>query len=377
MKPAGQILGACALSLISGTTGYFLGSSHSTPASVAANIPDAADSGKGSVRVARPTVDVVALRALLEAEKNPLARFKLALHNMEGWVATNPTDALAWLRTQPATDRRDEVIRMALKQFAGNDPKSAADWVMKNLKGRELNNTIIMLAEDWAGQNGAEAAAWFGALPPSGARDAAIEDVLFTWATDDPPAALAFLKAHPDLADLAPVLNRAALAGWAKSDPMAAVAESLASSKADNDPKRFANTLANWATTDLDASSQWLLSNVPAGKERDAATAELGIIFARQSPEAGISWLGKLNAGEERDGAASALAATWSDVAPADAAKWVASQNQASLTPEAITEVAENFLMKDPAAFQAWRASLPDGPLKDQAAKVGVIAQEE
>ena len=327
-------------------------------------------------RSAAPAVDAGKLRATLNAEKNPLARFKLALQQLEGWMAKDPRDALAWLASQPASGRRDEVMRMALNQYSETDAKGAADWALHNLTGEDLNNSLIAIAENWAQENGGEAAAWFLALPATPERDAAIENLIFAWASNEPAAALAFLEAHNGAGDLAATLRRAALAGWVKSDPQAAVAASLALSRTNNDTAQFANTLANWATMDLDGSSQWLLANLPVGSERTQAAQELAIIFAQQSPAAGIAWLDKLSAGAERDGAASSLVEGWSRNSPAEAAKWAVSQSSSKLSAEAISEIAHNFLLKDATAFQAWISTLPESPLKTQFTQTAIPGED-
>ncbi len=381
MKPVTQLAGGVAIAVIFGSGGYFLGKGaavDSPRAGLARQAPDSQATDAGTAkRTVAPPIDPKVLRAKLDAEKNPLVRFKLALQNLDAWVAKNPKDALDWLASQPASDRRDEVIRMALNQFSDVDAKGAADWAMKNLTGADLNNTLIAIADNWAQENGNEAATWFLGLPPTPERDGAIENIFFSWASNEPAAALAFLASNPATGDLSPTLRRAALAGWAKSDPEGAVAASLTSSRANNDPTQFANTLANWATMDLESSSQWLLVNLPAGTERTIAAQELATIFASQSPDAGVAWLDKLSAGAERDAAASALAAAWSASGPADAAKWAASQKSSNLSAEAMAEIAHNFMMKNPAAFEAWRNALPEGPLKQQTSRVGVVAEEE
>ena len=182
-------------------------------------------------RNALPVIDSGKLRVRLDAEKNPLARFKLALQQFEAWVAKDPRDALAWLASQPPSGRRDEVMRMALNQYSETDAKGAADWALHNLTGVDLNNTLIAIAENWAQENGREAAAWFLALPATAERDAAIENLFFAWASNEPSAALAFLESNRSQSDLAATLRRAALAGWVKSEPQAAVAASLALSR--------------------------------------------------------------------------------------------------------------------------------------------------
>ncbi|MEO5917441.1 MAG: hypothetical protein ABIS50_24650 [Luteolibacter sp.] len=381
MKPITQSIGVLAIALGCGAGGYFLGKNQSNTSSsvdqAGARIHREESHPSVPGRIGAPAVDPKALRAALDAEKNPLTRFKLALQNLEGWVAKDPKDALAWLASQQASDRRDDVIRMALNQYSDIDAKGAADWAMKNLSGNDLNNTLIAIAENWARENGAEAASWFLTLPVTPERDAAMENVLFNWASNEPAAALDFLKANPGIADLAPTLRRAALAGWAKSDPVGAVTSSLELSKANNDPDQFANTVANWATMDLQSSSQWLLAKLPPGAERTAAAQELATIYAQQSPEAGVAWLDQLATGAERDGAASALVATWSRISPAEAAKWAVSQNTGTLAPDAMAMIAQNYFMKNPNAFETWRAALPAGPMKEQASHIGGAGKDE
>ena len=374
-------LGALTIAILFGTGGYFLGRNHPPDAARSKPVGQASRPTPSPPseprRATLPLIDSGKLRAALDAEKNPLARYKLVLQNIEAWVAKNPKDALDWLATQQPTDRRDEIMRIALNQYSEIDPRGAASWATTNLTGVDLNNTLIAIAENWAQQNGSEAAAWFLALPPTTERDAAMENILFSWASNEPAAALEFLKANPKLGDLSPTLRRAALAGWAKTDPEEAVRASLLISRENNDTDQFANTLANWATMDLQASSQWLLTHLPAGAERTAAAQELATIFASQSPDAGIAWLEKLSVGVERDAAASTLAAAWSRSGPADAAKWAASQTSLNVSQDAIATISRNFMMKNAAAFQAWRNSLPPGPMKEQATKVEAISTED
>ena len=373
--------GALAIAVLFGTGGYFLGAyrspDHATSQSDGLSSHVQIENPSEPRKSASTPLDSGKLRALLDAEKNPLTRFKLALQNIEAWVAKNPKDALDWLATQQATARRDEVMRIALNQYSETDPQGAASWATANLTGIDLNNSLIAIAENWARQNGSEAAAWFSTRPPTAERNAAMEAILFAWASNEPAAALEFLKAKPDLGELSPTLRRAALAGWAKTDPEAAVAASLLISRENRDTDQFSNTLANWATMDLQASSQWLLANLPSGPERAAAAEELATLFASQSPDAGIIWLGKLSQGAERDAAASALAAAWSRSGAADAAKWAASQTVSSLSAEAIATISRNFMMKNTAAFDAWRNSLPPGVMKEQAAQVVAISEED
>ncbi len=336
-----------------------------------------AGNNKSSRELRSSGIDLAAVKREIDAEKSQLGRFKIAQEHLDRWVAKDPVGALNWLASQPPSYRKQELIRLALKQFSETDGRGAAQWALENLEGVELHNGLIAIANEWALQNGREAAAWFLALPVTQERDAAVENMMFVWATNEPKAALAFVGERRDLADLAPILRRASLAGWAKSDPEGAVAASLDISRKQNDPAQFANTLANWATVDLDTSSDWLLRNVEKGDARKLAATEMGVIFAQQSPQDGLAFLGKLDAGEERDAAGNAFAAEWSAAGAGDAAKWAVDQGAINLGDEAAYEISMNFFVQDPEGFAKWKASLPPGNLKNAAELAGKSPENE
>lgn len=378
MKPAGIATGAVVIALAAGAAGFVIGRSSAPMRQTEAMTARDAASPR-SEKPARPALsapELHGLRGELDREKDPLQRFRTATRNLEAWINTDPQGALAWLKAQEATSRRDEIIRMALAQFAENDPKGAAEWSLAQLEGTDLNNTLLGIAETWATQNGREAAEWFFALPAGKIRDGAIEHLVFQWACDDPQAVIAYLKENPAAEALSPTLRRAAYAGWAKTDPQGAAAASLESSRVHGDPEQFANTIANWATLDPAASSQWLMKHVSRESERMPAILQLADIFPHQSPEAGLAWLETLQA-SEKPAAINQFAAAWAESDAPSAAAWLARSAPRDLAPEASTAILQGFFSKDSEGFFKWRDSLPEGPLKTQAADVGVAGRDD
>ena len=317
------------------------------------------------------------LRARLEGEKNSLARYKLAMDHMQEWVVRDPRGALEWIKSQQPSVRRKEVLRMALAQFADKEPKSAAEWIVANLAGQELHNNLIMVSQSWSRSDGFAAATWLSGLPATKERNAALESTLFGWGTVDPTAAADYAGKEVSDGELASVLRRASYAGWAKSDPLAAVAASLASSRVHGDMNQFANTLANWATVDLAASSEWLLKNVSNPKERTEAVLELSAIYASQSPDAGIEWIAGLPEESERQLASNQFALDWASVDPAASAKWASEQAPGLLSDEVQMEILLNYHAADTAAFEQWRNSLPEGTLRHKAADLVAPTEQE
>lgn len=317
------------------------------------------------------------LRAKLEREVNPLARYELAMDHMEAWVARDPRAALDWIKSQQPSLRRKEIMRLALSQFAESDPKGAAEWVMTNFSGIELHNSLIQISGPWSRINGFEAANWLSGLTASKQRDAALESALFGWGTVDPVAAVEYAGAKVTDKELASALKRASYAGWAKSDPLAAVSASLESSRGSGDMTQFANTLANWATVDLAASSEWLMKNVSNPNERAEAVLELSTIYARQSPGAGLEWIGGLSDQNERRLASNQFAVDWASVDPAASANWASEQAPGLLSDQAQIEILQSYLADDATAFDQWRNSLLEGALKQKAADLVAPVSEE
>lgn len=309
--------------------------------------------------------------AKLDQVEDDAERFTKALASMEAWVTNDPEAALGWLSQQPITGRRNEVIRMALAQWSESSPKSAAEWSNNHLKGIELHNQMIRIAEQWAKMDAESAADWFSQLPQE-SRAAPLEGLFFSWGSRDHHAARKFLDTRLATDPSRQVYTQAWLAGWAKSAPAEASAQSLEISQSSNNPDLFANTLANWATVDLDASSSWLLSNVDPGPARQTAILEMAAMFAHQLPQVGLDWIGKLEA-SERTEAMGILGSEWARTDPEGAAEWLATQALKSLSEEARTSIMTSYLTSDETGFERWLNALPQGQLRTEATR---LAQE-
>ena len=119
------------------------------------------------------------------------------------------------------------------------------------------------------------------------------------------------------------------------------------------------------------------MRNVDEGKGRTIAAAELGAIFAQQSPQQGVEFIGKLQAGEERDVVGNVFAAEWAAFGAEDAAKWAADQKSINLGEEAASVISMSYFRKDPDGFANWKGSLPPGNLKNAADLVVQMPEQE
>lgn len=376
MKPLHALTGGGIIALIAGLLGYQLGkhqAGENTGASEAAyssattkeRISHSAASGKQLEDFASRLDDI----------QDPVEKFSTALASMEAWVATDPEAALAWLTQQPPTGRRNEVVRLALGQWAESAPKDAAAWSQRHLEGIDLHNTMIRIAEQWAQSDPAAAARWFSTLPEQ-SRTAPLEGLFFKWGVQDPKAARAFLDSELPTDQARPTFTQAVLAGWAKTAPAEASAQSLEISRQSQNPSLFANTLANWATVDVSSSADWLLENVKPGPERNAALQEMAAMFAHQHPTAGVEWIGNLEA-QEQGNAREVLGTEWARTDAKSAAAWLATLPDESVSEDARLTILTNYLTQNEADYENWLQTLPVGLLKSEASRLAGQPLEE
>lgn len=378
MKPIVALVSGIGIAGISGTIGYQFGKSAELSESLSEKAPSksSAAAPRNSERSQRSSVDLSDFGQKLDRIADPLERFSMAIDAMETWVDRHPQAAIDWLTGQPPSGRRNELIRLAISQWAETDPSAAADWTNRNLTGIDLHNALIRIAERWAQSDPASAARWFAALPEGNTRSAPLEGLFFVWANEDPKAAMRFLEWELPGEAFRMTLTQAVLAGWAKTTPTEASSVSLQTSKATNNPALFANTIANWATVDVAASSAWLLENVDSGPERTAAIAEMAGMFAHHDPGSGSQWIKRLE-GKERTVAQTVLAEEWSRVNPAAAANWLSSSPVESLSDEAIAFVVNGLLTDSPMEFDAWKEKLPQGKLRDKVVELSKLPETD
>ena len=277
-----------------------------------------------------------------------------------------------------------------LRRWAGEDPKTAADWVMRLPAGANRQAAISDVAVVWAGQDLAGAAAWAGQLPEGADRNAGLLNVAYEaartepvlalslamelpagpsrddlithaasqWAAAAPEAAAQWAKQIPDAALRDRVLGAVATA-WGDADAVAAATlavESISPGRRQNDAA--VSVLQRWVQTDPDSAAAWVIQ-FPEGQLRDAALQNLVSLWTDQDRAGVAKWLENLDPGAIRDLAAAAYASKLSPGFPQLAAQWAEGIGEEPLRSQELENVAQMWLLKAPAAARAWLAGAP------------------
>jgi hypothetical protein len=289
--------------------------------------------------------DPAAARAALGSR--PEADFRKAFPRdlAEGWASRDPHAAAAYAKT--IEDRYTKIMALALvaRQMAETDPQGAAElctiFAALNVgpwheQFPRLGLIVAEVGRAYAIKDLHAAAAWADSLPgqPGGCRANAIDGVAAGWAETDPQAALQYYTAaeKSGAGRDRPRANRGTGAAYpaiarqlARSDVPGALkllsaSESLvlkshvihdvAVELSRRDPAAAADLVQRWA--DL----------VDYYGYRSGAAAVVAAAWAAKKPQPAAAWAAKLDTDRDRAAALRAVAAAWAKRSPPDALAW-------------------------------------------------------
>lgn len=98
----------------------------------------------------------------------------------------DPNRMANWVSQHSSGEDRSGLLHTVVRHWAAIDPRAAAQWV--EAVPAETITTFPILAEIWLGYEEDEASRWIASLPPSPARDGAVEVLLTRLIAKDPEA---------------------------------------------------------------------------------------------------------------------------------------------------------------------------------------------
>ncbi len=334
----------------------------------------------------------------------------IADQDSEASASETKSDATALLAeakvdlVEDASNSRDSAALDALRALAGA-PSDPDLW-------RKARIAALMASPEQAGQM----LDMLNDLPPSLERDRIMLDLVKTWATEFPAAAIDYAEALPSLQLRSRALNEA-MEGWASTNPTAASEWLLASAESYNrrDLNRmFESLIEGYASTDLSGAFQYMANlndpNIQESMKRDAAQELVRALmqqgFSAEAlnyitllPEGSmrstalVEWASELGrmgtedalryfeinaeqylteAGDVYDDMQSAFVRSWSDADPAAAAAWLDANAASTMSyTDLVASVARDWARHDLTAAADWINGMEPTPELDRA--VGVI----
>ena len=308
-------------------------------------------------------------------------------------AAADLPEVVEFLNEEKATKLGRALELRLLRQWAGNDPQAAANWVSRiPTEGSARPHAINAVASVWANQDLAGATAWVNQLPEDD-RPGGLLSVAYEAARTEPTAALNLAAGLPagqsqeDLvvhaarqwasqdpkgaADWAGQITEEGLRDrvlgavateWGERDPAAAATlaiKSMAPGKPQDDA--VVGIVQRWVQKEPAEAAAWVTA-FPEGPLQDAAMKNLLHLWADQNWQQPGAWLATLEAGPGRDTGIGAYVSKLTPSFPETAAWWtglIGNEAQRSLQMEAL---AEAWIGSDAPAARAWisQAPMPD-----------------
>jgi hypothetical protein len=252
----------------------------------------------------------VALESL-QAESDPMEQAQKLESVAQQFAAADLPEVIGFLNEQKPTGLGRALEVRLLRQWAGNDPQTAANWVSQISPGAARPQAINAVAIVWANQNLSEAVQWMRQLPGEGERTDALATAAYEAARTQPIEALTLASELPPGESRNDLVIHAA-SQWAAQAPAEAaqwasripdgnlrqrVLAEVATAWGESDPVAAATfavvgVVQRWAPKQPAAAAAWV-AEFPAGTLRDTAIQELAKVQSEQaragSPESGVS----------------------------------------------------------------------------------------
>lgn len=255
------------------------------------------------------------------------------------WGINHPEDVVAWLNSLPDADLRITLLERASRRYQGNSPEKSLPFAL--------------------------------AMPEGSKRTEALSNFLGLWASRQPDAVLAWLRAHqaePGVATASHSVHRTILAELAREDPQAAIVELKTLSDPATRHATIQAIVQQWGKSDPASAMRWVADQTQTDPTAALAGFDQTVFrWAKRDPEAALRWVEDYAARHDADHIShttiqylEALGGIGNETLPRAATADLYSKiTDSALRQRALTRHVREWLTKDPDAARAWVAASP------------------
>ncbi|MGA2052944.1 MAG: sigma-70 family RNA polymerase sigma factor, partial [Opitutales bacterium] len=257
------------------------------------------------------------------------------------WVGVDALGAMAWVKQLPADDFKPQA---AARIFGDVDPVTAWEFYQDlggKVDGSIANDVVSNLFMQWTTTDRTTALAQAMELPAGNDRTQAWVGIAKVWAMTQPAAAMTWAAALPEGDDKSAAV-KSVIEAWTEQDPQQAGAAAF---------------------------------SLPVGDARTAAITTLFNTWADTDVKAALDWVGQMPDGTDKQNAQEGLVLQWVYADPAAAMAYAQNLPPGNETNQVLKKMAEEWQDEDREAIAAWVVSAPPGPARDAA--VVTVAEDE
>src|SRR5439155_4591430 len=198
-----------------------------------------------------------------------------------------------WAQSLPLSFDRNHAIQRILASWVGTDPQKAADKALE-MQGRWRNDTIGIVAREWANIDPDAVIAWVKTLPPGATQNTALWKCSAQLAQANPAAAADLFNSIPPqpMRDNHQFTSEIATY-WAQEDLPSALAWAEQLSEGKDRQIALMRICEQWINTDAPAAGAYA-QKLPAGGNRDDLLVDIAGSWANNDRPAALKWAAQL-----------------------------------------------------------------------------------
>lgn len=256
---------------------------------------------------------------------------------LTGWAAQDPQGAMAWLEKYEGDDK-GMLSQSLISGLAKSDFEGALKYASAIEDEGEKRRASDTLAREMIRAGGIDKAKdWFASLSDANMKDGAFNTLTDQLRRSDPTKAADFIQEHASQP-----YARDAVAGLAEEMSRKDVQEGLKFANAltgPNQARAYSEVIGEWLDRNEGAESvqaSEFVTRMPAGDNRDAASATIARRMAGEDPAAAIAWASAIGNAEQRQDSLVEVGRRYLRTDPVNGAAWLA---QSGLSAEAQQEI--------------------------------------
>lgn len=236
----------------------------------------------------------------------------------------NRQEVLDWARQLPGDDTRNSVTREVIRNWAADDPKEAALYVVKNNKGDMSLDSLDSIGRSLGDRDPKEGLEFSKSLPEGQARDQMVRGVMATWTQNAPQDAAAYIMGAGDTEREkfeSDVINR-----WSQLDSTAASQWVVKLPESNAKTKGVGQLAERWAQMDSTKAAAWI-KTLPQSASRDIAVEKYTRYATEDEPQTAASLATSIVDEKKRNEVMEKVAKTWLETDATSAQAWINSSN--------------------------------------------------
>ncbi|MEM7478015.1 MAG: hypothetical protein AAF483_23770 [Planctomycetota bacterium] len=256
-----------------------------------------------------------AAELLLQSEQSPQRSgvIQTIVHN---WAESDPDAAMEWIENETKSQVRNIALVSFSQALTPKDPQRAAEFLDEMPFGKGREDSIRMVASEWAKVNAQDAIGWLDSLAEAD-RSIALGPFLDAWAIEEPRAAIEFAAERTEEIAFPERLLRW-VSHWGRSNSQ----EALEWSQQTGDDQIVRHALLSAATTEPDAATQ-SLGAISNSELRQQTTRDLLATIANEDPEQAFNRYVNLPEGLSNEKAIQTIIFKWVRISPREASEVV------------------------------------------------------